>query len=353
MQKSVCGILRESKIALMKLKWSLIILFASLISAHAQTPEHIVQASKFLSTLDEGLKAKAQYPYDDDERFNWWFVPRSRNGLSFHAMNPTQKAAAIALLKASLSDQGYQKASGVLALEAILREVEGRDAGDTYRDPQNYYFTIFGSPSADEPWGWRIEGHHLSLNFSSLKGSIEASTPSFMGANPSIVQRGAERGKQVLKQETDLGFILVNSLSKDQLKIARFSDAAPAEIISGNNRKAGLPEPQGVGYTTLTDDQKKIFMQLLDLYVKNYQLGFSSKLMAKIRKAGVENLSFAWAGSMQPGAGHYYRIQGPMLLIEYDNTQNNANHVHTVVRDLTNDFAEDILREHYEKEHNK
>jgi hypothetical protein len=342
-----------NKPVLMKLNWSLIMPFFLAICANAQTPDHIVQASKFLSTLDESLKAKAQYPYDYDERFNWWFVPRSRNGLSFHDMNPAQRAAAMALLKASLSDQGYLKASGILALEAILREVEGRGADDTYRDPQNYYFTVFGTPAADEPWGWRIEGHHLSLNFSSLKGNIVASTPSFMGANPGVVLRGAERGKQVLKQETDLGFVLINSLSKDQLKTARFSDVALPEIVSGNSRKAELPEPKGVAYTAFTDGQKKIFMQLLDVYVKNYQLGFSSKLMARIRKAGIENLSFAWAGSTQPGTGHYYRIQGPMLLIEYDNTQNNANHVHTVVRDLTNDFAEDILREHYEKEHNK
>lgn len=337
----------------MKLTWSLIVLLTMLAGPNAQTPDHMVQASKFLATLDDSLKARAVYTYDDSERFNWWFVPRSRNGLSFHDMNPAQRAAAMSLLKASLSGQGYQKASGILALEAILRDVEGRGANDSYRDPQNYYFTFFGTPSADEPWGWRIEGHHLALNFTSLKGAIEASTPSFMGANPAVVPRGAERGKQVLKQETDLGFILVNSLSKDQLKTARFSDTAPSEIISGNDRNASMLEPKGISYRELNDDQKKIFLQLLEVYVKNYQLGFSTKLMARIRKAGIENLSFAWAGSMQPGAGHYYRIQGPMLLIEYDNTQNNANHVHTVVRDLTNDFAEDILREHYQKEHNK
>jgi hypothetical protein len=155
----------------------------------------------------------------------------------------------------------------------------------------------------------------------------------------------------VLKQETDLGFTLVNSLSTAQMKAAVVSQEAPADIITGNNRKAELQEPKGLGYTDMTDPQKKLLMQLLNVYVKNYQLGFSKRLMDKVAKAGIENLSFAWAGSLQPGAGHYYRIQGPMLLIEYDNTQNNANHVHTVVRDLTSDFAEDILREHYQKDH--
>jgi len=155
----------------------------------------------------------------------------------------------------------------------------------------------------------------------------------------------------VLKLETDLGFGLVNSLSSTQRSTAVISETAPAEIISGNNRKAVPLTPSGIGFKNLNNEQQKMFLKLLDVYVKNYAFGFSSKLMDKIKKAGMDNLFFAWAGSLQPGAAHYYRIQGPMLLIEYDNTQNNANHVHTTVRDLNDDFAEDILREHYAKEH--
>jgi hypothetical protein len=325
----------------------------SIAGVNAQQGAHILQASKFLTSLTDDLRAKVLYDYDNEERFNWHFVPRERNGISFHDMDPQQKEAAMDLLKASLSAQGYQKASGILALEAILRDVEGRGTDDTYRDPLNYYFTIFGTPAADQVWGWRIEGHHLALNFSSVNGVIEASTPSFMGANPAIVPKGTERGKQVLKQETNLGFLLINSLSSKQLKVAQFSTTALPEIVTGNDRHARNPEPRGIAYTDLSDDQKKIFMQLLEVYIKNYEFGFSSRLMEKIKNAGIENLSFAWAGDTQPGFGHYYCIQGPMLLIEYDNTQSRANHVHTVVRDLTNDFAEDILREHYEKEHNK
>jgi hypothetical protein len=334
---------------IMKRAFVLIFLLCAL-DAVGQDPVKL--ATLFLSTLSTELKAKAQYPFDSDERLNWNFVPTSRNGVSFHDFDSKQKAAALALLKASLSEQGYQKATGIMALETILRDIEKRGADDTYRDPQNYYFTIFGTPSTDKPWGWRIEGHHLALNFSSVSGVVDASTPSFMGANPGIVPRGASIGKQVLKQETDLGFVLINSLSTSQLRIARFSNQALPEIVTGNNRTATQLEPKGIAFTEFSEDQKRTFMQLLDVYVKNYQLGFSKKLMDKIAVAGFENLSFAWAGSLQPGDGHYYRIQGPMLLIEYDNTQGNANHVHTVVRDLTNDFGEDILREHYEKEHN-
>ncbi len=311
----------------------------------------VTEATKFINALDEGQKAKAVYNFESTERFNWYFVPRSRNGLPFAEMNASQRSAATALLKASLSEQGYAKATGIFALEAILRDLEGRNADDEYRDPGKYYFTIFGSPSTGKAWGWRIEGHHLSLNFSSVSGQIDSSTPSFFGANPAKVPRGPEFGRQVLQQETDLGFMLINSLSDVQQKKAIFASTALREIVTGNDRQARLLEPMGIRYTELTENQQKTLMRLLDVYVKNYQLGFSRKLMDKIGKAGIENLSFAWAGSLQPGAGHYYRIQGPMLLIEYDNTQNNANHVHTVVRDLTNDFAEDILREHYEKEH--
>ena len=318
---------------------------------HAQSGAVATRAEAFLRLLDEQQSAKAQYSYEDDERYNWHFVPRERNGLPFKEMNEQQRQAALALLKASLSDQGYKKTTSIMALENVLREVESRPANDTYRDPLNYYITIFGDPASPEVWGWRFEGHHIALNFSSASGDIVSSTPSFFGSNPAIVRTGLQRGTQVLKLETDLGFTLVNSLNANQLKTAVVAQKAPADIFSSNKRRAALLEPKGLGYNDMNEQQKKTFLQLLNVYVKNYQLGFSKRLMEKIETAGIENLSFAWAGSLQPGAGHYYRIQGPMLLIEYDNTQNNANHVHSVVRDLTNDFAEDILREHYQKEH--
>ena len=319
---------------------------------HAQSNLIESKANDFLLLLDETQSAKARYSFEDEERFDWHFVPRERNGIPFKELNDSQRQAALNLLKASLSDQGFQKANNIMALENILREVESRGGDDTYRDPLNYSLTIFGNPDGQNIWGWRLEGHHISINFSSAKGELVSSTPTFWGSNPAIVRTGRFTGRQILKQETDLGFTLVNSLDKDQQKIAVVSPKAPAEIITNNQRAAELQEPKGLGVPDMKEPQKKLFLQLLNVYVKNYQLGFSKRLMDKIEKAGIENLSFAWAGSLQPGAAHYYRIQGPMLLIEYDNTQNNANHVHTVVRDLTNDFAADILREHYEKEHN-
>jgi hypothetical protein len=324
-------------------------LLALFLSSAAQDVS--VKASAFLGTLDSKLKSKVQYKIDDEERFNWHFVPRRRNGATFHDFSETQRQAAMDLLRASLSQQGVEKTTGILALEKILQGVEGRDENDSYRDSKNYHFTIFGEPAPNTSWGWRLEGHHISLNFVSANGKIVSSTPSFFGANPAIVSSGIDKGKQVLKLETDLGFALVNSLTADQRKKAVFDDRALPEIVSSNDRKAKLLEPKGILFTELNADQQKTFLQLLDVYVLNYELGFSTTLMNKIKKAGVNNLSFGWAGNLKAGSGHYYRIQGPMLLIEYDNTQGNANHVHTVVRDLTNDFAEDILREHYLKDH--
>jgi hypothetical protein len=320
-------------------------------TASAQTGQLAQKANDFLSSLPAALKVKACYEFSDDERLNWHFVPRRRNGVSFRDFDQAQHEAALALLRASLSEQGYTKATAIMALENVLRDLENRGQDDTYRDPLNYYLTIFGTPATDQVWGWRFEGHHLALNFSSVNNRIASSTPSFFGSNPGVVPRGPEKGKQILRMEAELGFNLINALSASQLAAATISDVALPEIVSSNDRKAVSLEPKGIMFSALNPGQQDILMKLVETYVANYELGFSHKLMEKIRKAGVSNLSFAWAGSRQPGNGYYYRIQGPMLRIELDNTQNNANHIHSVVRDLTNDFGEDILKEHYRKEH--
>ena len=319
--------------------------------SQAQSSDLTGTANAFLKLLSEDVKARVQFKFEDAERYNWHYVPRWRSGVSLHDLTQPQFDAALNLLKASLSVQGYKKATDVMALENVLREVENRRPDDTYRDPKKYFFTVFGTPAMDKPWGWRLEGHHISLNFSTLNNAIQSSTPSFFGSNPATIPSGKRKGEQILKEESSLGFSLVNSLSSAQLQTAVVSDNAYPDILSENKRKATPQSPKGLAYTEMNEQQRKTFMSLLDVYIKNYELGFSTTLMNKIKAAGIENLSFAWAGSLRPGKGHYYRIQGPMLLIEFDNTQNNANHIHSVVRDLTNDFAEDILREHYEKEH--
>jgi hypothetical protein len=329
-------------------------LFIVFLTGHCFAQDISTAANQFIATLTPQLKSQALFAIHDEERFNMNFVPTIRKGPTFRDFDASQKAAALNLLKVSLSNVGYMKATQIMELEKILRVIEGEASlsdGTPRRDPLNYHFCIFGSPSPTSPWMWRFEGHHVSFNFACQDGKIVSSTPAFMGSNPAIVKSGDQKGKQVLKQEMVLGFELVNSLTAEQLKQARISDSAPAEIITGTSRKVSELTPTGISYRILDDKQRKIFDRLLQIYVNNYELGFSKTLMDKIEKSGIENLTFAWAGSLKRGEGEYYRIQGPMLLIEYDNTQNNGNHVHTVVRDLTNDFAEDILREHYNNHH--
>jgi hypothetical protein len=326
-----------------------VLICAPLISFSQSLPQVV---NNFSATLSGDQKKKAFYEFKDEERFNFNFVPIARNGVPLADLSEIQKEKVWEMLKAFLSTQGFNKAQLIVQLEPILKVLEKRAVDDNYRDPAKYYITQFGTPE-NPVWGWRFEGHHLSLNFSCRGEEIISATPSFMGSNPAIVPSGEKKGLQVLEQEQNLGFELINSMTPAQMKIARFSETAPPEILNGNQRKAKALEPIGIKYTELTKSQQSLLLKLLDVYVKNYQLGFSKTLMKKIETAGIENLSFGWAGSLAKGEGHYYRIQGPMLLVEYDNTQTNANHVHSCVRDLTNDFAEDILREHYQKEHQK
>jgi len=328
------------------------ILFLITGSAFGQKNDLANRTDQFVQHLSPALQQKAQYKLDDAERFNWHFVPRSRNGVALRDLNEEQRKEVFELLKISLGDHGYQKATSIVNHENTLRVVEGRDANDHYRDPLNYYVTVFGKPDIPDVWAWRFEGHHVALNFTTVNNQLESCTPSFFGSNPGIVRDGPERGKQILIEECNRGFELVNALTAEQLTKAMIAEEALSDIVSFNSRKAELPSPVGLSFREMTGTQQKMLTTLLNVYVNNYELGFSKKLMAKIQKAGIENLSFAWAGSKKEGSGYYYRIQGPMLLIELDNTQNNANHVHSVVRDLTNDFGDDILREHYQKEHN-
>ena len=193
----------------------LLILFC-LASFHSKAQDLSATANTFLGLLNDEQKTKAQYSLDDKERFNWNFVPTQRNGVCFRTFTPQQRAAALSLLKISLSEQGYKKATSIMELENILREIEGRSSADKYRDPLNYYITIFGTPSKEKPWGWRMEGHHLAINFSSINNEIGSSTPTFWGSNPGTVPRGEEKGKEILKLETDLGFELCNSFTEEQ-----------------------------------------------------------------------------------------------------------------------------------------
>lgn len=320
-------------------------------SKSAQPPDMVAAARALLQALPAAQQQMAVYPFEDPERFNWHFVPRDRRGLALRDMDARQKELALALLQTGLSSPGFGKARAIMELEEVLKVLENRGPDDDYRHPGKYYFTVFGTPSPTEAWGWRVEGHHLALNFTSLSGQLVAGTPGFMGANPGIVPAGPAKGRQVLRQEAELAFALVNSLSAAQLQQALISEKAPADILTGNKRKAMLEKPAGIRYRDLNRAQQQALDRLLSVYLQNYRADLAGKLKARVEKAGRDELYFAWAGHREPGTGkaHYYRIHSPALLIEYDNSQNQANHVHTVVRDLSNDFGEDALKAHYQK----
>jgi len=306
-------------------------------------------AKNFLQMLSTKQKEKTMFRFDEDERYNWHFVPMDRKGIALKELTRDQRNAAMEMLHTALSDTSFKKTSDIIQLEDILRRTEGRPANDSYRDSGKYYLSIFGNPGTDPIWGWRFEGHHISFNFSSKDNRLVASTPNFLGANPAVVLAGPEKGMQVLKDETELGFELLHALDAKQKEKAVINTDAPADIITGASRKAMINDPLGILYSELNSSQQKIFMQLLSIYVHRYTPVFATDMMSEITDAGLNNLRFAWAGAEQDGLGnpHYYRIQGPTVIIEYDNTQNNANHVHTVVRDLKHDFGGDQLLEHY------
>ncbi|MBH16178.1 MAG: hypothetical protein CME30_02700 [Gemmatimonadetes bacterium] len=317
-------------------------------------------AQNYLNTLTDTDRQLGTWAVDSDERFDWHFIPRQRNGLPLKNMNPDQRSAAHTLLRNSLSSQGYMKATGVLQLEGILGAVEGRPER---RDPEDYYLNIFGTPTNTKPWGWRFEGHHISLNFSvgSDNGSekleeLSFITPAFFGSNPHLITEGVHSGQKLLGAEEELARELISLLKSNQLESAIFQSQAPEDIITGINRDANLETYQGIPISTLNEtEQLPVFLRLLREYIYNAKPNVAEYQMKRIEEAGLENLYFGWAGSTVPGEGHYYRIHGPTILIEYDNVQNNANHVHSVWRDMQHDFGgskqsdSDLLRKHYDE----
>ena len=329
-------------------------------------------ALAFLATLSPEQRQQAVFAPDDPEQFVWFYTPHERKGLPLKHMNPDQRKAALALLKTGLSSQGYDKAATIMDMENVLRVVENRPPNDTYRDPDNFYFTIFGSPDSEKPWSWRLNGHHMLVQFMvqsgpSGQGKVVAQTPTFFGINPGLLRNDPgmadtrmadprlaklpQYGKHLFKQEEEKAFALLKTITPEQVKQVVLAPVAYPEILSTNVRTVSMEKVEGLRLADMTPAQRTLFLELLQTYLTNYHVTLANQQMDKLKKDGLDNLRFAWAGDLTTqlgaGKGWYYRIHGPTILIEYDNSQNNANHVHTVVRDLTNDFGEDILREHY------
>jgi Protein of unknown function (DUF3500) len=305
----------------------------------------IQAANEVLASLPPELQQQATLPFDSNERFNWTYVPKKRQGLVLKHMDDTQRAKTHALLRTALSTAGYQKATNIIALESVLRVMEGAE----HRDPELYYLSLFGTPAEHGHWGWRFEGHHLSLNFTMVDGKLLATAPNFWGANPAKIPIGEKKGFRTLAKEEDLARALFRSLSKQQKSVTRVNQQAYKEILTKTKATVTALEPLGILYKDLSTAQQRLLMSLLDEYITNMPADIAKKRKDAILASDLEHLAFAWAGSEHISQKHYYRIQGQSFLVEYDNFQTNANHIHTVWRDFEGDFGRNLLAEHYQK----
>jgi hypothetical protein len=316
-------------------------------------------AATFLASLDAGQKTAATFPFTSEERETWFFTPVPRKGLAYFSMTDAQRAAAVKLLKTGLSARGFDKVEGIRSLESVLWDIEGEAGkkpfvggdGHPHRYPERYLFTIFGTPSATEPWGWRFEGHHISQNWTVVSGAAIASSPQFFGSNPAEVRTGPKAGLRVLAAEEDLARTLLQSLDETQRKTAIVDAVAPRDIATMNQKKPERLPDVGIAYGALTKGQQQALWKLIEEYAFAQTATLGQGRIAEIKKEGVDAVKFAWMGSTEKGGPHYYRVQGVSFAIEYDNTQNNNNHIHAVWRDYPGDFGRDILAEHYKAAH--
>lgn len=317
-----------------------------LLTAQDQPAQTMATAARtFLATLDSAQRAQAVLPFNSEERFHWFYTPVARKGIPLKALTPQQSAAALNVLRAGLSEKGYSKAETIRQLETLLRDIEG--GRGPARDPELYFFTFFGEPTEGGTWGWRYEGHHCSQNWTIVNGKSIAGSPQFFGANPAEVRQGAMKGTRVLRAEEDLGYSLLRTLTDSQRSLAVLPGPAPADIVTRNERKAAIQADTGITYAALNHDQQGTLLALIEEYLNAQPRVLARQRLDKIRGAGLGNITFAWMGGLERGVGHYYRVQGKTFLIEFDNTQNNANHIHCVWRDFNGDWGEDLLEEHY------
>ena len=302
-------------------------------------------AQAFLDTLTPEQRQATMFLFDGEDRFDWHFIPRERKGVPLKTMTAAQQTAALALVEASLSAEGFEKSQTIRQLEQVLFEREGRDI----RDTELYFFMVFGEPSATGTWAWRYEGHHISQSWTVINGEKVASSPQFFGTNPAHVREGRMSGTRVLSVEEEQARSLLGSLSSSLRSAAVIAAEAPRDILTSNERQAAMQEDKGVSYGQLTSAQQGVLWSLIEEYATVQPDSLSTERLTKIRAAGLDTIRFAWMGSANVGEGHYYRIQGPTFLIEYDNVQNDANHAHSVWRDFNGDFGRDLLAGHYEQ----
>ena len=330
-------------------------------------------ANRLLESLDRMQRMGTIFPMDSEERTNWHYFPETgfadeygyvRNGITFKDMDAKQKHLAYGLLSTGLGREGFVKTMNVMALEEIVRAIEDDHTG--YRDTERFHFTFFGKPAMEGDWGWRVEGHHVSLHYVIRNGELVAASPTFLGANPHEVPQGLHKGMRALAREEDLARALVMSLDAPAQKKAIFDKQAPYDIVTMADKRAKLDtEPQGLAASAMSDEQYSDLLGLIGEYAHTMPPEIAARRMKAARDTPRGDLFFGWAGDIdRPAAkpieigtkttenrhlaGNYYRIQSPTFLIEYANTQNQSNHSHAVWREFDGDFGYDVLAAHFD-----
>ncbi|WP_324024802.1 DUF3500 domain-containing protein [Maribacter sp. BPC-D8] len=310
--------------------------------------QDVTIVNQFISSLTTQQKSKIVHEFKEVTRDDWHFLPWSlyeRKGLPLKELTPDQKGLVHKLLQSSLSDTGYKQTTEIIGLEKVLAAISGNTV---YRDPQKYYVSIYGDPANEDAWMWSFEGHHVSLHFTTVADKVSYS-PRFFGSNPGRIMEGEHKGFSPLVNEEDLGLELINMLSDSQQKIAIFNEKAYNDIQSWNNSVAEKLPSEGILVSDLNANQKKQVMSIIYEYVSTIPTDQAKEKMDAIRNEELNDMRFAWAGATVLGKAHYYRIQAKSFMIEFDNSQDNANHIHSVWRDFDGDFGRDLLKEHYKK----
>ncbi|MFW6195529.1 MAG: DUF3500 domain-containing protein [Chloroflexota bacterium] len=308
-------------------------------------------ARAFLGALAAEQSEAARFQFQDEERLRWDYRPHARAGVSLKEMSADAKRAALSLVSVALSSQTEEKTRSVMALETILAEQEAMDGSGVpgrLRDPELYYFSVYGEPGGEHPWGWQVDGHHVSFNFTVVDGRYVGVTPAFLGANPAKVVHGESKGFRALAEEEDYARDMLALLDPEQKEIAIADPVAPPDIYSDNNSRVTPFKQSGVPFSSLSDRQRDGLVKLVRLYVDRMPTEVATAQWKKIEAAGLDSVTFTWMGLVERGEKHYYSVQGPRFLIEYDNTQNGGNHIHSVWRDYEGDWGEDLLHHHYQ-----
>jgi hypothetical protein len=317
-------------------------------SASAQTVDaaHRIAAAatRFLASLDDGQRRKAMIAFESANRLDWHYIPRSRSGLTLGEMRPNQADAARALFASVLNQRGLELLDGVRLLEGVLREQQG-----SFRDPARYYVSVFGTPGRF-PWGWRFEGHHLSLNVALPAAGRVTVTPFFTGAHPATVRDGPNAGFRLLGASEDIARQIMAGLNEQQRQAATIANRSFGEIVASPQREKDLGAPKGLLLGEMTGAQRTMVEALMDCFLGTLAADLLAQQRQRVMEQGFATFRFAWAGSLAPGEAHYFRVHGPATLIEHDNTQNSANHIHAVWRDLAADFGNDALADHYRQQ---